>query len=221
MTQICEIDDQSLSSLLCVDLICQACGVVDRDYDRTMSGHKCRTCGATGGSGRLAFDTNIHILVNLVQQAYHSSSAAEQDGERASNVGTIIYFCTLREALLNTFLIANLRAKKTPTAIIERLLGDNRLTNQRFGALFTSVVGCTWDTAVKTCSESSNTDFGPVSELMKSVARLRNEFLHEGRSWGITREIATDCVNALGYLLPLYVNLHNEYTHPVTRRGDA
>jgi hypothetical protein len=50
---------------------------------------------------------------------------------------------------------------------------------------------------------------------MQDAATIRNEFLHEGRAWQATRQIATDCVNAMPSLVALFVALHNVYVHPL------
>jgi len=221
MTRLSEIDDQALSALVSHQLICHTCGVIDTDYGRLMNGYRCSTCDAEGTGGHLAFPINIQKLLNLVQQAYHSTSPRDSDnGPRESDIGTVIYFCTLREALLNRFLETHLLARRVPTSLILRLLDDNKLASQKFGKLFSSATGTPWDEAVSVSSSRAGMDFRPVAVLMRSAAKLRNEFLHEGRGWAITRDVATECVDSLGTLVALFAELHNAYTHPLVR-GDA
>ena len=128
-------------------------------------------------------------------------------------MGTVLYFCTLREALLNHFLVQMLRAQKVPVALIERLLDDNRLASQRFGGLFASVVGQKWDKAVDQVSRKVATNFSPVSQLMRRAAEIRNSFLHEGSAWAVTRELSTECINSASHMVELFVAFHNEFIH--------
>jgi hypothetical protein len=101
--------------------------------------------------------------------------------------------------------------------LILRLLADNKLASQKFGKLFLSALGATWDEAIGLTSSRAGIDFRAVATLMRNAAELRNEFLHEGRGWAITRDIATECVDSLGTLVALFAELHNAYTHPLLR----
>jgi hypothetical protein len=217
-TQLADIDRQDASTLVCDHLICAHCGIIDRDRARIQRGSKCSTCGKESEGGRLAFPISIHILVDLVQQAYHSTApVGPTSGPQVPSVGTILLFCTLREALLNWFLVGRLRAQGVPATIIEKLLADNRLANQKFGELFTSAIGCKWDDAVAEASRSVSCDYAPISTLMRSAATIRNTFLHEGQGWQATREIATECVNAMPLLVGLFATLHNLHVRPLRR----
>lgn len=215
-TQLADIDRQDASTLVCDHLICAHCGIIDRDHSRIRRGSKCSTCGKESEGGRLAFPISIHILVDLVQQAYHSTAPVGPiSGPQVPSIGTILLFCTLREALLNWFLVRRLRAQGVPPAIVEKLLADNRLANQKLGDLFTSALGCKWEEAVAEASRSVAGDFAPISKLMRNAATIRNTFLHEGQAWEATREIATECVNAMPLLVGLFATLHNVYVRPL------
>lgn len=214
--QLADIDTQDASTLVCDYLICGNCGIIDRDHSRMRRGNKCSTCGKESEAGRLAFPINVHILVDLVQQAYHSKAPIGPiSGPQVPSIGTILLFCTLREALLNGFLINRLRVQRVPAPLIEKLLSDNKLASQKFGGLFTSVVGCKWENAVTEASRQAAVNFAPTSNLMRDAAAIRNEFLHEGGAWQATRQVATDCVNAMPSLSALFVALHNVYVHPL------
>jgi hypothetical protein len=217
MATLAEIKSQSASTLVCGQLVCPACAVVDHDWDRMRCGHLCTTCGTPSEAGRLYFPINIHILVDLMQQAYHSRSPnGPLDGPQGRDVGTILYFCTLREALLNHFLVQMLRAQKVPASLIERLLDDNRLASQKFGNLFASVVGQKWDNAVDQASRRMATNFSPVSHLMRRAAEIRNRFLHEGSAWTVTRDLSTECMNSASLMVQLFVAFHNEFIHSLS-----
>ena len=145
--------------------------------------------------------------------AYHSQApTAPLNSPQGQDVGTLIYFCTLREALLDHFLIETLKFQKVPVSLIEKLLEDNKLANQKFGGLFTSATGLKWEDAITRISKGSNIPFKTVSQLMRSAAELRNTFLHEGAAWAITRELSTECMNAVPNMVDLFVALHNEFS---------
>jgi hypothetical protein len=217
-TQLAEIDTQDASTLVCDYFICRDCGVIDRDYSRMQAGSKCSTCGRESDAGRLPFPISVHILVDLVQQAYHSTAPVGPiSGPQVPGIGTVLLFCTLREALLSSFLLNHLRAQRIPEPLVAKLLSDNKLASQKFGGLFTSVVGCKWEAAVKAASEYDNRDYSDDSKLMREAATIRNEFLHEGRAWAATHEFATACVNSMPSLVALFVSLHNVYVHPLQR----
>lgn len=214
MVSLAEIDHQDASTLICDLMICARCGTVDRERSRIVANSLCPACQRPAGVARLYYPVNVHILVDLVQQSYHSyAPVGPISGPQVSTVGTILFFCTLREVLLNHFLLALLRARQVEAAIIEKLLEDNKLASQKFTSLFSAVVGKSWKEAVAEAS-LDGMDYHPVSDLMLSAASIRNEFLHEGTGWTATRDMATDCVNSMPALFDLFVGLHNIHVRP-------
>jgi hypothetical protein len=217
--KLSEVDSMSLSTLACVYFLCRSCGIIDRDSERSRIGHRCGECDKEGDGGTLAFPISIRVLVDLIQQSYHSTSpASPPNSPQGSDVGPVLYFCTLREALLNSFLINHLRAQAIPESLISKLLDDNKLASQKFGGLFTTVTGGKWSEAVAAASRRASFNFTEVSELMRTAAERRNDFLHSGRSWSFTREFATRCVDSVADLTYLFAELHNEYTRPYIHR---
>lgn len=218
MVRLSQIDSQPLSDLACIHFLCKACGIIDQDWNRARTGSQCFHCKTEGNGASFVFPISIHVLVDLIQQSYHSNSPTSPlNSPQGSDVGPILYFCTLREALLNSLLINHLRALKVPQPLIEKLLSDNKLASQKFGGLFTTVIGVKWDEAVSAASQRSGCDYSKVSDLMRAAAERRNEFLHSGRAWAINREFATLCVDSVAELTGLFVELHNEYTSPLLR----
>lgn len=208
------VKNYDASELACPWFVCMRCGVVDRDRQRIRTDYECTNCGQQAGTARLYFPITIHILVDLVHQAYHSSAPVGPiDGPQTRAVGTVVFFCALREALLVHFLGEHMAAQKLPDEIAARLLDDNKLASQRFGQLFKSVVGVSWREAVQRISNQCH-EFLSVSELMKRASETRNEFMHNGRAWSITEELATECVDSLPSLTRLFASLHNEYIAP-------
>jgi hypothetical protein len=195
--------------------------VIDRDRERSRAGHKCSTCGKEGDAARLAFPVKMHMLADMAQQSFHATSPVDiTRNDRAHSVATLLHFCTLREVLINHFLITHLRAKSIPTKLIERLLEDNKLAHQKFGQLFASVVGEKWDKAVLAASKHDDCDYRSASDLMKRASEARNRFLHDGNVWDIDRDFAEDCINGLGSIFGLFVALHNVYTHSLTAHNE-
>lgn len=219
--KLSEIDSEAASTLVCLYFICNHCGVIDRDSGRIKRNHQCRACRKEGNGASLAFPINMHILVDMAQQSFHAvSPVGPISGESAHDIATVLHFCTLREALINNFLIRHLRKKSIPPEIIERLLDDNKLAHQKFGPLFSSAVNEKWDNAVKAASTYDGRDYTIVSELMKQAANARNRFLHDGTVWGFGHEFSEECINSLSAMFGLFVALHNVYTHSLTARND-
>lgn len=222
-TNLSDIDSQPLSTLVAFYLTCKSCGVVDSDSGRSRTGHPCSTCLEVGEGGRLAFPISIHVLVDLVQQAYHSASQVgpEKIAPQGENIGTLLYFCALREALLNWFLLGNLRAQQLPTPIVDKLFSDNKLAAEKLNSLFPAVVGVKWNEALASIASQSDPDTKRLDQLMREAAQARNAFMHEGVAWGVDRAFATRCIDALAELTYLFVELHNLYTHPLLWRAGA
>ena len=195
---------------------CRTCSIVDQDGERPRAGHLCRACGKPGNGGRLHFSINIHVLVDHMQSAYRATSPSyESSGPRGNDVGTVLYFCTLRESLVNHFLIDHLLAQRVAPPLISRLLDDNKHASQKFGALFSSVIGLKWKVAVGRASTAADVDFNPVSSLMERAAQARNEFLHQGTPWCIKAILSKDCGDSSARLVHLFAALHNEFTRPL------
>jgi hypothetical protein len=214
--RLSEIDTQDASTLVCNHLICRNCHIVDRDYSRAQKGTMCSFCGKQNEGGRLFFPVNIHILVDLVHQAYHSDAPVGPiSGPQVPSIGTVLFFCALREALLNWFIQSHLRAQQIPNNLIEKLQDDNKLAQQKFGGLFHSVVGKKWNEAIEEVSVNAKREFASVSELMKEASLIRNEFLHEGTAWSVSKDVATRCVDSMPELVSLFIALHQFYVRPL------
>src|ERR1019366_5024921 len=173
MVELAEIDSQAASTLVCDFMICECCGTIDREHSRMIKDNICPVCHKPAGVARLYYPFNVHILVDLVQESYHSEAPLNPiSGPHASNVGTILFFSSLREVLLNHFLLALLQAQRVPAPVIEKLLDDNRLAGQKFTGLFSAVVGKSWKKAVIEASAFNGMDFQPISYLMLTAASI-------------------------------------------------
>jgi hypothetical protein len=221
MVSLAEVDNQDASTLVCDFMICERCGTVDRERSRMVANSLCPACHQPAGVARLYYPISVHILVDLVQQSYHSyAPVGPISGPQAPTVGAILFFCTLREVLLNHFFLALLRAERVKAAVIDKLMDDNKLASQKFTGLFSAVVGKSWKEAVIEASSFDGTDYQLVSDLMLSAASIRNEFVHEGTGWTATREVATNCINSMPVMFCLFVALHNIHVRPHLRKDD-
>ena len=217
---ITEITNQPLSSLVSGQLVCQECHIVDQNHERMRAEYTCPTCGKSCGGGRLFFSINIHILVDLIQEAYHSTSAENKNGRlyegvESHDISVIIYFCTLRETLLDKFITELLHAQEIPRGVCERLLSDNKFHMQKQDKLFRSLTDVKWKDAISNLSDNSKLNYCEIDDFVLSAVKARNSFIHEGSKWSIDRELSTSCMKNIWGLINLYVGLHNLYVHPL------
>lgn len=210
MVTLAEVEGQAASTIVCNYMVCRSCSFVEPAD--SLVGRPCSACNRSGGVALLYFPINIRVLVDLVQEAFHSYSSTEaKSGPDASSVGVLLFFSTLRETLLDHFLLSMLRKKQVDQSLIERLFHDNKQANQKFNNLFPAVTGDKWEEAVKAASTREGIDYQPVSNLMKTASKIRNGFLHEGRGCRATRDMARLCLNSLPYMTSLFVALNNIY----------
>jgi hypothetical protein len=127
----------------------------------------------------------------------------------------ILFFCTLREILLN-WLIGHLwRAQNIPKPIYERLLADSNTYSLRRTKLLPSLVGSKWKELVAQEASSSQLDYIELDQFLKKSAAARNKFMHEGKRWDTDRTLAEGCVDHVWPLLNFDVALHNRYVRPI------
>lgn len=212
-----EIKDQGLSSLLTDFLICQHCQVIDREQERIRIGYECPTCGIPSEGGRMSFAISVRVLIDLIQEAFHSRPAGaeriDESGYEAHNVSVVLFFCTLREVLLYWLIEHLLWAHKIPAKIQERLLSDSSTHWQRQNTLLPSLVGKKWNVLVEEESQAAQLDYIELNDFIQKAVNARNKFMHEGRHWGIDRQLAEGCIDHIWPLLNLYVALHNRHVH--------
>ncbi len=87
--------------------ICRKCKVVDKDDNRTLAGQPCTICKAPSEGGYAFFGPNAFSMIELLQESYqklHPIKSKQNDypsgSERAQSASTVIFFCTLKEILL-------------------------------------------------------------------------------------------------------------------------
>ena len=198
--------------------ICGHCHVVDQDHGRVQHGHVCATCGEPGHEGGMMyFESSIHTMAALIQEASKQlvRRHREIDASQIHNVSIVIFFCTVREALLNWFIKQLSRAQKIPKPIYARLLADNDLHSKRQNMLLPSLTGKKWKALVAEESVSSGINYHALNSLIKRSVDARNSLVHEGRPWQIDDALAMECVNQFPAMLSFYIALHNRYVHPL------
>ena len=160
--KVSEITGQSLSTLVAAFHVCQCCDLVDRDHERMKFGHPCPNCGGRSKGGLQYFDLSTHALIDPMQESFHqkpTQSSRLLSSSNAHTLAVVIYFCTLREVLLEHFLRELMRALQLPRAIQERILADNLFSKQRVEKVFPSLGDEKWKTVVRELSKDSELDY--------------------------------------------------------------
>ncbi|MGF2685814.1 hypothetical protein ACQUWM_04880 [Marinobacter sp. DUT-3] len=192
--------------------------MLDRNKERMRKGFECPACGYKSSGGRMHFHINIHILIDLIQESYHSPPGGAgydqlYEGDGPHDISVVIFFCTLREALLENLISRLMSNQHLPDGVQERLLADNKSHIQKQDKLFRALTGDKWKEAVQKASAAVVLDYVAIDEFVQHAANIRNEFIHSGRKWAINRELSKACVDHVWGLINVYVSLHNLYLH--------
>ena len=219
---ILDIQLQRYSTLLADYFICEYCHYVDRTLLRAFVGYKCGVCKKPQDGGVIYFSSSVTYLLNLMQEAYHSKFYIQDEmedkiQEKSTNthhLSIVLFFTTLREVLIQKLLDELFYISGIPKIIYERLLSDNRLYSQKQDKLFQTMTSYNWDDAIKQANLKDEIDYLKLNDFLKYVVKARNEFLHKGYDFLITKELAENCVMNISPLLNLYVCFHNDFVHP-------
>lgn len=220
LLKISKIKSQSLSSLTCDHRVCRTCHIVDRNYERSRTGFPCPFCGTSSRIGLLYFHLQIHTLINLIQEAFHASPnknlfTTQSEGRTAQSISVIIFYCTLREALLENLIVELCSARNIPKDIFDRLMSDNRTHIQKQNKLFPSLTGKKWKEAIKKANKENGKDYEELDDFVASTVEMRNQFVHRGNKFSINPITAEKCLENIPLLISFYVDLHNIYVHPI------
>lgn len=216
---ILDIKKQRLSSILVDWQVCESCRIVDRDSGRMRVGYECPICRVPGDGGVKYFEFSVHALVDLMQEAFHTESTIKEvNSDSPKNpphsISVLLFFCTLREILLNNLIWELCRAQKIPELVYKRLLSDNRTHTQRQKNLLPSLINAKWNTALEALDKFVELDYKKLDGSIEKIVFARNKFTHEGTGWGIDRSMAEECMQNIWPILNLFVSLHNAYVHP-------
>ena len=203
---------------------CTSCKIVDTDRGRSTVGHPCQTCNKPSNGGDMYFDSSVHLVVDLIEEAASSEhtikypDTAMEYSENTHFVSVLLFFCTLREILLNNLIRQLCLDQSISNEIYDRLRMDNRLYTQKQDRLFPSLTKVKWTAAIATLDNKSDFDFQKLNADLKRFSDLRNKFAHEGHGFEIDKSTCEECVLSIEPLIHLYVDLHNAFVH---KQGSA
>ncbi|MGE0639326.1 MAG: hypothetical protein AB7G12_05970 [Thermoanaerobaculia bacterium] len=202
--QLYDIDPlQPLSAVLGGYIICHQCDVVGR-FGAAVP-WPCPACGVENVVSRAYFPMQVLSLVDLMQQQRWlalSIGGAPPWANKGAELATVNYFCALQEALLR-HLLKRLMVRKGLANEEQRDLFDKARGRRRMAELFQTLTAVPLDRAVAELEAEEGWEF------LGEVAKARNGFLHSGIEW--SGPLAPSCVNEVGRLLKLFVELHNRY----------
>jgi hypothetical protein len=210
--ELSEIKGQPISTLIGAYMECKTCYVVDRDMDRMTHGHVCGTCSTPGTGGRLLYPWSVTALLDMMQEAFHSALPENRWYDfNQREVSVVLFFCTLREVLLNFLLERICLAQQLPEPIINRMFRDNQTYMQRLNNLLPTLTGKKWTLILEEETAAANLDYVALGRHMELAAKRRNAFMHEGAKGLIDRGLAEECINQSHALMDLYAGLHNRF----------
>ncbi len=100
-------DIEELNHIIGKWQICEFCKIVDDDRNRTKYGHICNACGKESNGGQMYFDMSVHLMIDLIKEAFITEHKIEHKGTKLEYqlnthyISVLLFFCTLRETLLN------------------------------------------------------------------------------------------------------------------------
>ncbi|WP_230181630.1 hypothetical protein [Aquabacterium sp. CECT 9606] len=214
--QLSEIEGQPISTLVGAYMECKSCRIIDRDTDRMTHGHVCSTCKVSGDGCRLFYPWSVTTLLDMMQSSFHAELPPNswQDHQQRE-VSVVLFFCTLREVLLNYFIERVARAQRHPAPDIDRMLKDNATYMQRLTKLLPMLTGKKWAEMLADESAEASLDYLALDRHVHLAAKRRNAFMHEGSQGLIDRPLAEACINQSHALMELYAALHNRHAHPL------
>jgi hypothetical protein len=201
--------------------ICRDCHVVDTFSDRIRVGSLCPTCSVPSKGGRMFFDGAVLTIVDLMQEAYcaipkppEKNLFSYSPSERAHAAAVVVFFCTLKELLLERFLNMIMEAQSLPDRVQDRLNSDNRSHSQRLLKLFPSLVGDSWPNVLQSLQSTSTEKLNELDAFLAKISEVRNTFIHEGLDYRIDSAQALKCLQNILPMLALFVLMHNKFVHP-------
>lgn len=202
--------------------VCDACGIVDRDDDRTTVGHPCPTCKAPSEGGTWYFSVSIHALIDFMiemESPLSSPGPSLPGARRAHEVAIPLFFCALGEAMLDKFLREMMLALQLPEAVTERILDDHQYARARVEKAFPAVTGTKWRDAVNSVGDAEGVDYLATVDFFAETASRRNVILHTGNVWAVNVEVARRCLEHTPRLVNLFASLHNAFVAPIYRQS--
>jgi hypothetical protein len=201
--------------------ICHHCGAVDKNEKRAERTFLCPQCHLESGGSLAFYDVSVLMMLELLRESYHSADAIPETREdwgfkreQTHHAAVITFFNTIKEILLERFILHHLDANQIPANLQLRMLSDNDSHSRRLNRLLPSLIGHKWNIIVSQIDTPEET-YGKLDKFLEESSRARNELLHEGAIQKIDRNLSTRCMEHIPTLLELYVVLHNKYVHPL------
>ncbi|MHB8771973.1 MAG: hypothetical protein ACYC7J_13330 [Syntrophales bacterium] len=218
--ELSEIKNKSLWPDVAKYFICSHCRIVDSDIRRMERGHQCPTCRKTSDDGRFFFDLNILTLIDLIHEAFHTKSWKESEYDSkaigAASLSVLLFFCSLREVLLDNLIISLMAMHNLPSKVSDRLNEDNRTYSDKMTRLLPSLIGLkSWNEAIEQIKVRTGRDHKHIDAFMKEANKMRNEIIHEGDKLAFQPHMKKACLENIPQLINLYVDFQNTFIHPV------
>jgi len=204
--------------------LCLGCGIVDRDEDRSVPGHACPVCGVATCGNRMFFRLGATIIIQLIETSYFRwpeqsshDEVSRRRREELRNSATLIFFCTLKELLLETFTEDIMEALHLNQEERTCLREEYSTHSKRLHGLLPTLIKTSWQDALSSLPIERREQYCTLDRFLKDATKRRNDLLHDANWLASDDEIATSCVRAIPQILELYVDLHNQFVHPLMK----
>ncbi|MDD8018448.1 MAG: hypothetical protein PHP42_08745 [Bacteroidota bacterium] len=165
---------------------CGNCSFVNCEENETVDGHPCIKCKEPSEGSCSFFGANALSMIELIQESYQKLMNIETDktnypsgNERTQSASVVLFFCTVKEILLEGFISDRMHYLKLPNSIQRRLGIDYNTHNDRLKKLFPALVGLKWDDALKELTQQQKNNYFGTSNFLKEITRtgLKNEIM--------------------------------------------
>jgi len=157
-------------------------------------------------------------MVDLMHESYCTSKVLSktpdpfQMANRAQHAAVVIFFCTIKELLLERFLSAFIIWFAMPTSLREQIEKEYDTHSRRLNKLFPALTANKWLDVISSLHSDGN-DFVALNKFFEQASKERNNLVHEGDHFGMDETMALDCVHNLIPTLDLFVALNNLFIH--------
>jgi hypothetical protein len=203
---------------------CRKCSFVLKLPTINENNLKCPACEFEDSTPSPFFDLSLCMMIDLMHESYRTGIKLPETSpvfgvtpKQAQNASVVIFFCTIRELLLERFLSSFIRWFALPVSLIKRVESDYDTHERRLNKLFPALTGQKWIEVISSL-KSKETDFVALDLFLKRAATERNNLLHEGDHFGMDDTITKECIVNLFSLVDLFVALNNLYIHQMRNR---
>ena len=213
---------RDMSGMASSYFLCLNCGIVDQDENRSVPGHACSMCGVSPCGCRVFFRLGVSIIIQLIETSYFRwpeqstyDELSRQRREDLRNSATLIFFCSLKELLLETFTEDMMEALRLKPEEQTSLREQYSTHSKRLQYLMPAMTGKSWHDALSSLPLERREQHSNLDGFLEHATRKRNDLLHDVNLLAFDEDIATSCFRAIPMILELYVDLQNQFVHPV------